>query len=50
MAKIVESLKKLSVEKRPAKSKGEFMVSVEEAVTLDDENYVLGICGTQRYA
>lgn len=51
MAKIVESLKRLSVEKTNsvAKSKAEFVASVEEAVSHEEENYVLGICGTQRY-
>lgn len=58
MAKIVESLKKLSVEngvkRKPskssilAKSKGEFVASIEECVTSDEDNYILGICGTQR--
>lgn len=56
MAKIVESLKRLSVEHGPrkydnnrtAKRKGELTLSVEKAVALD-HNYILGICGTQRY-
>lgn len=58
MAKIVESLKRLSVEngstRRPdksiklAKSKGEFVASIEESVSSDDQNYILAICGTQR--
>ena len=54
MAKIVESLKRLSVEHGPrkhdnnrtAKRKGELTLSVEKAVALD-HNYILGICGTQ---
>lgn len=58
MAKIVESLKRLSVEngatRRPeksnrlAKSKGEYIASIEESVSSDDQNYILAICGTQR--
>ncbi|XP_001605514.1 WD repeat-containing protein 89 [Nasonia vitripennis] len=57
MAKIVESLKRLSVEngstRRPEKSsrlakcKGEYVVSIEESVSSDDQNYILAICGTQ---
>lgn len=66
MAKIVESLKRLSVEngivakstsennkaasrKCLSKSKGEFSASYEEIVSEDDQNYILGLCGTQRY-
>lgn len=53
MAKIVESLKKLSVENgtrkhndtRTNKRKNELTMTIEEAVSLD--HYVLGICGTQ---
>lgn len=51
MAKIVESLKKLSVENgrgdaRTVKRKSELMSSIEEAVSLD-QNYILAVCGTQ---
>ncbi|XP_076237449.1 WD repeat-containing protein 89 [Calliopsis andreniformis] len=54
MAKIVESLKRLSVEhgtrksddNRTVKRKSELMSSIEEAVSLD-HNYILAICGTQ---
>lgn len=61
MAKIVESLRRLSVENeetapprrsdkcfRASKCKGEFVASVDEQVVNDDQTYVLGICGTQR--
>lgn len=55
MAKIVESLKRLSVEhgarkhddNRTIKRKSELISSIEEAVSLD-HNYILAICGTQR--
>ncbi|CAL7948420.1 unnamed protein product [Xylocopa violacea] len=54
MAKIIESLKKLSVEhntrkhddNRTIKRKRELTLSIEEAVSLD-HNYVLAVCGTQ---
>lgn len=54
MAKIVESLKRLSVEhgarkhddNRTIKRKSELISSIEEAVSLD-HNYILAICGTQ---
>lgn len=51
MAKIVESLKKLSVETgrdvvRTVKRRSELMSTIEEAVSLD-QNYILGISGTQ---
>ncbi|XP_076641380.1 WD repeat-containing protein 89 [Halictus rubicundus] len=55
MAKIVESLKKLSVEhdkrkyddnRTTMKRRRELISSIEEAVSLD-HNYVLGVCGTQ---
>lgn len=55
MAKIVESLKRLSVEhdtqksddSRTIKRKSELISSIEEAVSLN-RNYILSICGTQR--
>lgn len=55
MAKIVESLKRLSVEhgtrkhddNRTVKRKSELISSIEEAVSLD-HNYILAVCGTQR--
>lgn len=55
MAKIVESLKRLSVEhdarkhddNRTIKRKSELISSIEEAVSFD-HNYILAICGTQR--
>lgn len=54
MAKIVESLKRLSVEhntrkpddNRNVKRKSELVSCIEEAVSLDS-NYILAICGTQ---
>ncbi|KAF3428112.1 hypothetical protein E2986_10288 [Frieseomelitta varia] len=55
MAKIVESLKKLSVEHRThkhddnrvIKRKSELISSMEKAVS-SDHNYILAVCGTQR--
>ncbi|XP_014209470.1 WD repeat-containing protein 89 [Copidosoma floridanum] len=53
MAKIVESLKKLSVENGVSSQlssfnyKAEFVPTVEERVSLDEQNYVLALCGTQ---
>ena len=55
MAKIVESLKKLSVEHRThkhddnrvIKRKSELISSMEKAVSFD-HNYILAVCGTQR--
>ncbi|OAD54509.1 WD repeat-containing protein 89 [Eufriesea mexicana] len=55
MAKIVESLEKLSVEhdtrehdnNRVVKRKRELTSSIEEAVSVD-HNYILAVCGTQR--
>ncbi|XP_076303085.1 WD repeat-containing protein 89-like [Lasioglossum baleicum] len=54
MAKIVESLKRLSVEhstrkhddNRVVKRKSELISSIEEAVSVD-HNYILAVCGTQ---
>lgn len=54
MAKIVESLKRLSVEhgtrkhvdRRTMKRRNELISSIEEAVSLD-HNYILAVCGTQ---
>ncbi|XP_076636519.1 WD repeat-containing protein 89 [Colletes latitarsis] len=53
MAKIVESLKRLSVEhstrkydNRNVKRRNELISSIEETVSLD-HNYILAICGTQ---
>ncbi|XP_014231232.1 WD repeat-containing protein 89 [Trichogramma pretiosum] len=52
MSKIEESLKRLSVDNNKAKclarSKGEYAVAFKETVNSDDEqNYILGLCGTQ---
>ena len=55
MAKIVESLKRLSVEhsthkhddSRVIKRKSELISSMEEAVSFD-HNYILAVSGTQR--
>lgn len=54
MAKIVESLKRLSVEHdttKPndnrTKRKSELVSSIEEAVSIN-RNYILVACGTQR--
>lgn len=55
MAKIVESLKRLSVEHRThkhddnrvIKRKNELISSIEKAVSFD-HNYILAVCGTQR--
>ena len=50
MSRIVESLKRLNVEKdtRPHEQDDEKVDKKAELTPLEDQNYILSVCGTQR--